>query len=232
MAGSRKKGAGDRSDSDEPREYSSPPCYRHELDPGYLEAGGEPAAKAWPAVREWRRAQRRRLIALRDGLPASDRTRADRAIRSNLDRERVLEPVDTAIYWPLPGEFDTRPLMQRVLDLGGRVAVPAIVARNAPLEFWLWDGQSRLQPRGPWDIPAPIVRRPVDPELLFIPLLGFDAAGHRLGNGGGYFDRTLAALDNRPVAIGIGYEHGRLDTIFPQPHDVPLDAIVTENGLT
>ena len=61
-------------------------------------------------------------------------------------------------------------------------------------------------------------------------MVGFDAANYRLGYGGGYFDRTLAALSPRPIAIGLGFELSRLATIFPQPHDIPLDLIVTEAG--
>jgi 5-formyltetrahydrofolate cyclo-ligase len=59
-----------------------------------------------------------------------------------------------------------------------------------------------------------------------VPLLGFDAAGYRLGYGGGYYDRTLASLDPKPVIIGVGHELGRLETIYPQPHDIPMDVIV------
>jgi 5,10-methenyltetrahydrofolate synthetase len=65
---------------------------------------------------------------------------------------------------------------------------------------------------------------------LIVPLLGFDAAGYRLGYGGGYYDRTLATLTPRPLTVGVGYELGRLETIHPQAHDIPLDAIVTEAG--
>jgi 5-formyltetrahydrofolate cyclo-ligase len=67
--------------------------------------------------------------------------------------------------------------------------------------------------------------------VLLVPLIGFDHAGYRLGYGGGYFDRTLAVTAPKPLTIGIGYELGRLETIHPQPHDIPMDAIVTENGL-
>lgn len=150
------------------------------------------------------------------------------AILESIDCADILGAIDAGIYWPLEGEFDSRPLMQRVLDAGGRIAIPVVVARDAPLEFWNWDGQSELQPRGPWSIPAPADRDVLEPSVLFLPLLGFDADAHRLGNGGGYFDRTLAALSPRPVTVGIGYEISRLDTIYPQDHDVPLDAIVTE----
>ena len=68
--------------------------------------------------------------------------------------------------------------------------------------------------------------------LVLVPGLAFDRRGRRLGYGGGYYDRTLAALRPKPVTIGVGYEHGRLPTIYPQWHDVPLDAIVTEKGFS
>jgi 5-formyltetrahydrofolate cyclo-ligase len=85
--------------------------------------------------------------------------------------------------------------------------------------------------RGVWDIPVPSNRNPVQPTVLLVPLLGFDTAGYRLGHGGGYYDRTLATVAQKPLTIGIGYELGRLQTIYPQPHDIPMDAIVTESGV-
>ena len=68
------------------------------------------------------------------------------------------------------------------------------------------------------------------PDLMVAPLLGFDGDRYRLGNGGGYFDRTLAARVDRPFVIGVGYEAGALETIHPQPHDVPMDLIMTERS--
>jgi len=88
-----------------------------------------------------------------------------------------------------------------------------------------------MHPRGPWDIPAPVDRHVLVPSILFIPLLGFDADNHRLRHGGSYFDRTLANINPRPPTIGIGYELGRLDTFYPQRHDIPFDAIVTQKGI-
>src|SRR5690606_21931832 len=85
--------------------------------------------------------------------------------------------------------------------------------------------------RGIWNIPIPAEREPVRPTALLVPVVGFDAAGYRLGYGGGYYDRTLALLEPRPLTIGVGYAGARLDTIHPQPHDIPLDAIVTEAGV-
>ena len=85
--------------------------------------------------------------------------------------------------------------------------------------------------RGEWNIPVP----PSDAEILtphvtLAPCLGWDEGRFRLGWGGGYFDRTLATLDPAPLGIGIALSAARVSTIYPQPHDIPLDLIVTENG--
>lgn len=130
------------------------------------------------------------------------------------------------------GEIDLRPLIRDLLSRGAQVALPVIINKDQPLEFWQWDPQKRLYSRGLWGIPAPVDRTLVRPTVLLVPLLGFDGHGHRLGHGGGYYDRTLPTIEPKPQTIGIGYEFGRLDTIYPQPHDVPLDAIVTEKGIT
>ena len=84
---------------------------------------------------------------------------------------------------------------------------------------------------GPLGIPAPVDTDVVVPDAAFVPLVGFDGAGYRLGYGGGYFDRTLAAAASRPLSIGVGTEAARLPTIHPQPHDIAMDFIVTEAGV-
>lgn len=222
----KRKNKGHKDPNHAPREFASPPCYLSEIDADYFRLStDDPTAR-------WRNIQRQRLAELRECLSVDECRRADQAIFEHIDREQVLGAGDTGIYWPLKGEFDSRPLMERVLDAGGRVAIPVIVARDAPLEFWHWDHGTPMQNQGPWNIPAPRERNVLVPELLVIPLLGFDSDGHRLGNGGGYFDRTLASLNPRPVTIGIGYALGRLETIYPQAHNVALDAIVTEQGFT
>jgi 5-formyltetrahydrofolate cyclo-ligase len=69
----------------------------------------------------------------------------------------------------------------------------------------------------------------VQPQTLIVPLVGFDRARYRLGYGGGYYDRTLAAANPRPRTIGIAHSDAELPTIHPQPHDIPMDVIVTES---
>jgi 5,10-methenyltetrahydrofolate synthetase len=68
----------------------------------------------------------------------------------------------------------------------------------------------------------------VQPDIVIAPLVGFDAANYRLGYGGGFFDRTLATLPRRAFVIGVGYAASRVATIYPQPHDIAMDAIVTD----
>ena len=130
-------------------------------------------------------------------------------------------------YWPIRGELDLRGFARRHIEAGYAAALPVVVAKNAPVEFWQWQPSSAMQ-RGVWNIPVPAERRVVVPDALLIPLVGYDAAGYRLGYGGGYYDRTLGRADAAAVCIGVGYDESALATIHPQPHDIPMDWIVTE----
>ncbi len=187
---------------------------------------------AWDEVRAWRREQRRGLIAHRSGLPREQREEV-RARVVPLLRDRVpgLTEATIGFYFPFKGEIDLRGLLRELVAGGAKAALPAVVEKARPVEFRAWY-PGVIMERGIWDIPVPAPGNPVLPTLLFIPLVGFDAAGYRLGHGGGYYDRTLAVLAPKPLCIGVGYEATRLDTIHPQPHDIPMDAIATEAGVT
>jgi 5-formyltetrahydrofolate cyclo-ligase len=181
------------------------------------------------AVATWRRQKRTDLVAARQSVPVEDRRRAAEAIGRALDGIVAGRAVSCiGIYWPIRHEINLLPWAHRLARQGMVLALPVVVTPKAPLEYWRWAEGENLA-RGIWDIPVPAQRDPVLPELVLAPLVGFDRANYRLGNGGGYFDRTLAALSPRPVAVGIGYDFGALDTIYPQPHDVPMDTIVTES---
>jgi 5,10-methenyltetrahydrofolate synthetase len=84
---------------------------------------------------------------------------------------------------------------------------------------------------GVWNIPIPKQRDILTPDAVIVPLVGFDGCGYRLGYGGGYFDRTLASAVPRPFAIGLGYADSALQTIYPQPHDIPMNLIVTDQSI-
>ena len=133
-------------------------------------------------------------------------------------------------YWPIAGEWDPLPYLRRTIAVGGAVTLPVARRPAAALEFRLWTLEAPMT-AGLWDIPHPSEGAAVSPSALLIPLVGFDGAGHRLGNGGGYYDRTLAAFVPRPLAIGVGFELGRLASIAPESHDQPMDVIVTEAGV-
>lgn len=186
----------------------------------------------WPEVREWRKSTRARLLAQRRARTRRERQRCGAAVASALEEHKhALSGRRIGFYWPMKGELDLVPFMRAVLRDLDAAALPVIVEKNHPLEFWRWGSQTRLCNRGLWNIPSPAERILVEPDVLLVPLLGFDAQGYRLGYGGGYYDRTLAAMPRLPKLIGVGHELGRLPTIHPQPHDVPMHAIVTERGV-
>ena len=183
----------------------------------------------WDVIRRWRKTERARLIAERMALERDVRARHNVAITDTL--KELLSPTMTiGFYWPIRGEYDARKLVADFLDQGARAAMPVVVQKGAPLVFRNWHPGVRME-NGFWDIPVPAEGDPVMPTTLLVPLVGFDKMGYRLGYGGGYYDRTLASFPTKPVAIGVGYELARLKTIYPQPHDIPMSAIVTEGRI-
>jgi 5-formyltetrahydrofolate cyclo-ligase len=188
--------------------------------------GGQ--APDWAAVREFRKAKRAELLARRHTLDLTERTRY-----ADLVTEHLLSAVDLrafpvlGFYWPIRGELDLRPLARRHVEAGGVAALPVVVAKDAAVEFWRWSSDTPMQ-RGFWNIPVPAQRHCVTPDVMLIPLVAYDAAGYRLGYGGGFYDRTLAALTPRPFCIGVAYDDAQLETIYPQPHDIPMNIVVTE----
>jgi 5-formyltetrahydrofolate cyclo-ligase len=180
----------------------------------------------------WRKSERERLIAARLAMPAAAHRAASAAIAWLLSaRFMPANPGIVGCYWPFRREFNCLPVMRRIVALGGEVALPVVIRPRHPLEFRRWTPRAEMA-KGVWDIPHPADGPPVHPTTLLIPLVGFDADGYRLGYGGGFYDRTLAAMPHRPATWGVGFELGRLETIHPQAHDVPMDHIVTEAGLT
>jgi 5-formyltetrahydrofolate cyclo-ligase len=181
-------------------------------------------------VKLWRRAERERLLALRQGLSPEDRRRRSERIEAELRSLLGEIPGTLGVYWPFRAEFDPRSLVERAVAEGRTVALPVVVDKKGPLEYRAWrPGEALVD--GVWNIPVPEKRDVVIPAVVLAPLVGFDPACYRLGYGGGYFDRTLAALRPPAVAIGIGFAVQELATIHPQPFDVPMDLIVTEAGV-
>ncbi|MFH6784907.1 MULTISPECIES: 5-formyltetrahydrofolate cyclo-ligase [Methylobacterium] len=157
----------------------------------------------------------------------------DRAVWSADISQRLRPELDRAsskligFYWPFRGEYDARPVLAALREQGAHLALPVVVEKARPLEFREWRPGIAMT-RGVWNIPIPAEGEAVFPDVLIAPLVGFDSSGYRLGYGGGFYDRTIAALPSKPSVIGVGFEFSRLETIYPQAHDVPMDVIVTE----
>jgi 5,10-methenyltetrahydrofolate synthetase len=178
-------------------------------------------------VARWRKAERERLIRERCLLPVSFRAERTALIGRQLDRlvaESGMESPTVSVYWPIRGEPDLRPWMRSLIPAGASVALPIAPALGEPLVFRKWHPECRMA-RGLWSIPYPADGDIVTPRIVIAPLVGFDRQRYRLGYGGGFFDRTLAALHPKPFVIGVGYESAELQSIFPQPHDIPMDAL-------
>jgi 5-formyltetrahydrofolate cyclo-ligase len=140
--------------------------------------------------------------------------------------------VDMAGYWPTADEADIRPLMTALHQRGHRVALPRVMRRGAPLRFLRWHPGDRLDAGFRGILEPAAGSEEIHPEVLLVPLLGFDATGARLGYGGGFYDLTLAALRQaRDIeAIGVAYSDQQVDSLPAGDHDERLDWVVTELG--
>ncbi len=184
-----------------------------------------------PEIASRRKAERAALIARRLAASPADHARWSSQIENHLRQGfGLLAGLVVGFCWPYQGEFDARPFVRDLRRRGARAALPVVVAKGQPLEFreW-WPGVAMAN--GVYDLPVPDGTALLTPDALLIPAVGIGAVGDRLGYGGGYFDRTLAALHPKPVAIGLAFELSRIATTEPQPHDVLMDFVVTETGV-
>jgi 5,10-methenyltetrahydrofolate synthetase len=209
---------------------ASSPCMRHEL-----RADGTPSVDPEQArdVARWRKAERERLIKARCSLAAQERMDQAAIIAGRLAQivatSGIAAPA-VSVYWPIRGEPDLRAWMHALSHSGVRVALPVALALAQPLVFREWRPGARTA-RGLWNIPHPADGKLIVPNIVIAPVVGFDLQGYRLGYGGGFFDRTLARLDPKPLTVGVGYPDAELRTIFPQPHDIPMNWVVTGSGI-
>jgi 5-formyltetrahydrofolate cyclo-ligase len=173
---------------------------------------------------------RRAALACRDGLTDSARAIAAAALAARALPVPSGSGVVVAGYAPFRTELDPRPLMRALAAKGTHLALPRMEGRAAPLVFHAWTLDAPLI-TGPYGIAEPSPASPVcDPDIVLVPLAGFDRAGHRLGYGAGFYDRTLAALRarKRVVAIGLAFAVQEVDAVPHDPHDERLDFVATE----
>ena len=179
----------------------------------------------------WRKAQRAELLAARVAIPLAVRRSRNEAITRLLSAAfDLLAGCSIGFCWPYKGEPDPRFFLHAMRARGSRTALPVVVAKKQPLEFREWWPGAPTTP-GVFDLPIPQGTEVIRPAALLVPPVGFDAQGYRLGYGGGFFDITLASMSPQPLKIGVAFEVSRMPTIHPQAHDIPMDYIVTENGI-
>ena len=184
-----------------------------------------------------KKTQRQELIEQRLNMP-------DRLVRADL-LQRVMRiwlvgRTDTMIgaYWPIKGEFDPLPALHRWKEDGElleesqrrRIGLPVVDREKKTLQFHAWYPGCPME-EDAYNIPKPKDTEVIVPTLLFVPCVGYGAGGYRLGYGGGFYDRTLAELRPKTFTVGLGFAQGFLPDLEPEAHDVPLDAILNENGV-
>ena len=182
-------------------------------------------------IQNWRKGQRAELLQRRQALAREALDEFRHRIDARLRRAFPdLAHGVTAFCWPYKNEYDARHLLAELRRGGAVTALPVVVAPRTPLIFREWHPGIPLKD-GPLGIPYPPTGPAIEPDSVLLPVVGFDAGGYRLGYGGGFFDRTLAAIARRPRGIAVAYEMQFIETIHPQPHDIPVDYVVTERGL-
>ena len=202
-----------------------PACFAHRL------VDGHPVdPEAARDVARFRKAERARLMEARRRISSSDRAEMTATLIGALDTLVAPQPdMRIAVYWPIRGEPDLRDWTKRAHAVGATVLLPVVVEKAAPLVFRAWRPGCKME-RGIWNIPVPAEGPEMTPDIVVSPLVGVDEECYRLGNGGGYYDRTLARLDPLPRVVGTGYPDCRIPTIFPMPWDVPMHDIVLADG--
>jgi 5-formyltetrahydrofolate cyclo-ligase len=183
-----------------------------------------------------RQALRRRLRAARRALPAATQNEHARAVaRLVLTSPLVLAARRYALYAPSDGELDPSDLIDALLERHRTVALP-VVFRHRALEFYRYTPRTRLQ-RNRYGILEPDTRTARhlpkhSIDVVFTPLVAVDRRGHRLGMGGGYYDATFGRMTVRPLLVGLAHQLQRIDRLDDAAWDIPLDAVVTEAGIT
>lgn len=184
-----------------------------------------------PRVEEAKAALRTKARANRASILNSLRPDAARTVAEHFFRAVTLKPTDVvAGYWRIKDEMDVQPILVRLMDTFQPVCLPVVLGDEEPLELRLWEQGAPLYEAGFGTLAPSELAPKVEPDVILMPLLGFDKRGTRLGYGGGYYDRTLERLSKRPRLIGIAYAAQELEDIPREAHDVPLDTVITEKG--
>jgi 5-formyltetrahydrofolate cyclo-ligase len=173
---------------------------------------------------------REQAFARRDALLADERAAAAEAIAARRFPVTVTTGMIVSGFSPMKTEINPLPLMRKAVQLGARLALPAIAARGKPLIMRAYAFGDELA-RGQWGIREPTADAPeVAPDILIVPLAAFDRSGHRIGYGAGYYDMTINALraKKRVIAMGIAFAAQEITSVPATERDARLDFVLTE----
>jgi 5-formyltetrahydrofolate cyclo-ligase len=174
---------------------------------------------------------RKALLAKRHAIPVEVRALSDAALAARVLAWWQLNHTvrKLGVYWPIRSEADLRPAYAELAARGVQLALPVVADGDAPLRFAAWAPGDALAP-GMMKVPEPLAPHlPLIPEAILVPCVGYNEQRFRIGYGGGFYDRTLAASP-RPLAVGIAYACGLAD-FAAMAHDVALDVIITETAI-
>ena len=184
------------------------------------------------AIEEAKAALRIRARAARASLDHEERAEAARAAARHFFDGIALSASDVvAAYWRIRDELDCQPILVKLMDSNQTVVLPVVLGPEQPLDLRVWEQGASLYESGFGTLAPSELAPKAEPDIVIMPLLGFDGRGTRLGYGGGYYDRTLAAMTKKPRLVGLAFAAQELDRIPREPHDVPLDAVITEAGV-
>ncbi len=178
---------------------------------------------------------RKACLATRDAMPTDQRIEKSLAI-ADLGTAMIAFKPGTIIsgFMPIRSEVDIRPLMAHLRDKGAQLCLPVVLDKET-IVFRSFEREATLVQTGFGTTgPGPEAKE-LDPDIMLVPLSAFDATGTRIGYGGGYYDRAIERLEAKgkmPQLIGIAFDVQKVEKVPAEPHDVILDAIITESGLT
>ncbi|MHA6690793.1 5-formyltetrahydrofolate cyclo-ligase [Devosia sp. A449] len=183
-------------------------------------------------IEEAKAALRIRARAARASLDHTERAEAALAAAGHFFDGIKMQKTDVvAAYWRIRDELDCQPILVRLMDSDQTVVLPVVMGEEEPLDLRVWEQGASLYESGFGTLAPSELAPKAEPDIVIMPLLGFDSTGTRLGYGGGYYDRTLAKFKKKPLLVGLAFAAQELEQIPREAHDVPLDAIVTEAGV-
>lgn len=175
---------------------------------------------------------RKKLLDMRQALEKDQIEALNNQITINIKNQFIyVKGMTFGCYWSYMGEYDFSNMMHYFYSNGADLGLPAISGKKLPLKFKRWQPDTVME-AGIFNIPIPVGHDYIRPDVLFVPLVGYDKNGFRLGYGGGYYDITLGELKPKPITVGIGYEMSQLDSICPKEYDIAMDFIVTEKRIS